>query len=103
MEIFGSLKLLIYDLLHSSGEADDATMALLNKPRCGERDLLAGRSRHKRYILLNRRWQRARQIDIQFGNYTADMSISDQEAIMQHVVDVSLLNYFIILRVLILK
>lgn len=77
-----------YAQLPVTGVLDDATIAQMNKPRCGDKDFYpAGTTRVKRYILLRMRWQRGRQIDIQFRNHTPDMSVDEQEAIMKDVVD----------------
>ncbi|XP_067946381.1 50 kDa hatching enzyme-like [Watersipora subatra] len=80
-------KLQRYANIAVTGEVDDATMALLDKPRCGQKDFTPAGPRHKRYILLRRRWERGREIDIQFKNHTRDMTIDDQESIISYVID----------------
>lgn len=77
----------------------------MSAPRCGAKDvhraadtisgtarvMSGGKKRHKRYILLKKKWQREREIDVQFNNYTTDMPVEEQEAVISYVVDVSML------------
>jgi len=98
MNNFSEIGMLCYCVV---GVLDDATIAQMNKPRCGDKDFYpAGTTRVKRYILLRMRWQRGRQIDIQFRNHTPDMSVDEQEAIMKDVVDVSVIYIYMYIYII---
>lgn len=76
--------------IFSTGILDDATVIKMRSPRCGYRDVEPHSGRKKRYILVKSRWPRHQEIDVQFINYTRDMTIDEQETVMQWAVDVSL-------------
>ena len=77
-------------VIHFPGILDTATVAKISTPRCGQKDFITNGRRHRRYILVRRRWPRHHEIDVQFANYTRDMTVDEQEAVMSWAVDVSI-------------
>lgn len=71
------------------GLLDSATLRKMSTTRCGQSDFITDGRRHRRFILVSRRWPRSQEIDVQFANYTKDLPIANQEAVMQWAVDVS--------------
>jgi hypothetical protein len=44
--------------LHPSGVIDEATIQLMNSPRCGVKDITSEKERRKRYIVGSKNWKK---------------------------------------------